>query len=197
MAGQAEELCAGIVRLAEGREPDRAAAHDVGDDRDRFYIVHRRRRSIEADIGGEWRLQPRHAFLAFEAFEQCRLLAADIGSGAVMQVKVEIPAIDVVFADELRVIGFVDGGLQYFALADEFAADIDVRDIRPHGEGGDQRALDQKVRIVAHDVPVLAGSGLGFIGIDDEIIRTAVRLLRHERPFEARREARPASSAKA
>ena len=40
--------------------------------------------AIEADIGRERRLQPRLALLAFEAFEQRRFLAADIGAGAVM-----------------------------------------------------------------------------------------------------------------
>ena len=49
--------------------------------------------AIEADIGRERRLQPRHALLAFEAFEQRGLLAADIGACAVMEIKVEIPAV--------------------------------------------------------------------------------------------------------
>ena len=47
-------------------------------------VVDRGRAAIEADIGRERRLQPRLALLAFEAFEQRRLLAADIGAGAVM-----------------------------------------------------------------------------------------------------------------
>ncbi len=38
----------------------------------------------EAHIGGEWRLQARLALFAFEAFEQRRLLAADVSAGAVM-----------------------------------------------------------------------------------------------------------------
>jgi hypothetical protein len=36
---------------------------------------------------------------------------------------------------------------------------------------GEQAALDQRVRIVAHDVAVLAGARLGFVGIDDEVMR--------------------------
>ena len=84
-----------------------------------------------------------------------------------MQVEVEIPAVDVVLADELCVIGLVDRGLQYLALADELAADIDVGGMRAHGEAREQRAFDQELRIVAHDVPVLAGAGLRFVGIDD------------------------------
>ena len=111
-----------------------AAAQNVGDDGDGLDIVDGGRRAIEPDIGGERRLQARLALLAFEAFEQRRLLAADISAGAVMQVEIEIPAVDVVLADQLGVIGLVDGRLQDLALADELAANVDVGDMRPHGE---------------------------------------------------------------
>ncbi len=57
-----------------------------------FDVVDRRRAAVEADIGRERRLQPRLALLAFEAFQQRRLLAADIGAGAVMDVDVEVVA---------------------------------------------------------------------------------------------------------
>src|SRR5262245_47777898 len=50
------------------------------------------------------------------------------------------------------------------------------------------------VRIVAQDVAVLAGAGLGLVGIDDEVGWPAVGLLGHERPFEAGREAGAAAS---
>ena len=45
--------------------------------------------------------------------------------------------------------------------------------MRAHGEGGEQRAFDQELRIVPHDVPILASAGLGFVGIDHEIVRAA------------------------
>ena len=54
------------------------------------------------------------------------------------------------------------------------------------------------MRIVAHDLPVLAGAGLGFVGIDDEIVRPRrIGGLRHERPFQAGREAGAAAAAQA
>ena len=40
-----------------------------------------------------------------------------------------------------------------------------------HGGAGQQAALDQQMRIVPHDLAVLAGAGLGFIGIHDEVVR--------------------------
>ena len=114
-----------------------------------------------------------------------------------MHDEVEIQAVDVVLADQLGVIGLIDRGLQPLALADEFAADIDVAGMRAHGAAGDQAALDQEMRIVPHDLAVLAGAGLGLVGIDHEIARPAVRLLRHERPFQPGRKSRAAAAAQA
>src|SRR2546421_9193291 len=51
------------------------------------------------------------------------------------------------------------------------------------------------MRIVAHDFAVLAGAGLGLVGIDHEIVRPLADLLGHERPFEPGREARAAAPA--
>ena len=65
---------------------------------------------------------------------------------------------------------------------------------RAHADAGEQAALDQLVRIVAEDVAVLAGAGLAFVGVDDEIARP-VACLRHERPFETGRETGAAAAA--
>jgi hypothetical protein len=59
----------------------------------------------------------------------------------------------------------------------------------PHRIGGDQATFDQMMRIVPHDLAVLARSGLRLVGIDDEIGRARVAL-GHERPLETGREAR-------
>ena len=84
------------------------------------------------------------------------------------------------------------------AFPNEFATDIDVAGVRAHREAREQAALDQEMRIVPHNLAVLAGAGLGFIGIDHEIARPSVgRFFRHERPFQTRRKARPAPAAQA
>ena len=137
-----------------------APPHDVGDDGDGLHVVDRRRAAIEAHIGRKWRLQPRHALLAFEAFQQRRLLAADVSAGPMRDDQVEIPAVDVVLADEARFVGFFHRRFERLALADILPAHIDEAGIRPHGEGGDEAALDQQVRVMPHDIPVLAGAGL-------------------------------------
>src|SRR5207342_3375622 len=101
-----------------------------------------------------------------------------------------------VLADQPRLVRLVDRGLKPFALAYEFAAHIDVTGARAHRETGDQATLDEKVRIVPHDLAILAGAGLGLVRIDDQIARAAVlALLRHERPLQPGRKSRAAAPA--
>ena len=196
MAGHAEELGARIVRTAKARKPLGPAAQDRWRDSNRFDIVHRGRAAIETGIGREWRLQARLAFLAFEAFQKGRFLAADIGPCAMVDIEIEIPAILVVLADQAGLIGFLDGRLQRLAFGDILTAQIDVAGMRAHRIGGHHAAFDQKVRIVTHDLAVLAGARLGLVCIDDKIVRTVTNLFRHEGPFEAGRKACPAPAAK-
>src|SRR5579871_4286656 len=198
MAGNAEQLGADIVWPADRRKPGRATPQNIGRDRNGLDVIDRRRAAIEADIGGEWRLQPRLALLAFEAFEQRGLLAADIGTGAMGDIEIERPAVDIVLADQLRLIGLIDRRLQMLALPDELAAHIDVTGMRAHREARKQATLDEQMRIMPHDLAVLAGAGLGLVGIDDEIAWASVLgLLGHERPLHAGRETRPAAPAQA
>src|SRR5665213_3535783 len=185
MARNAEDLGAGIVGPANAGKPISAAAQDGGRDRDAFHIIDSGGAAIEAHIGGEWRLQPRLALFAFQRFQQRGLFTTDIGTGAVMDIEIEIPAIDVVLADQLLGIGFVDRALQGFALADEFAPYINVTGVCAHREAGDQAAFHQRVGIVAHDVAILAGAWLAFVGIHHQIMRPLLHFLGHEGPFEA------------
>jgi hypothetical protein len=174
VADEHEQLGADIVRAADGGEPRGAAPQDGRRDRDRLDVVHRRRTAVEAHVRRERRLQARLALLALKAFQQRRLLAADVGAGAVVHVDVEIVAVLVALADQAGLIGLVDRQLQRLALADELAADVDVGRDRAHGETGDQATLDQRVRVVAQDLAVLAGAGLGFVGVDDQIGRATI-----------------------
>src|SRR5258705_1158490 len=84
------------------------------------------------------------------------------------------------------------------AFADKFAAHVNIAGVGAHREARKQAAFDQKMRIVPHDLAVLAGAGFGLVGIDHQIARPAVgRFLRHERPFQAGWETRPAPPAQA
>src|SRR3546814_5740625 len=129
------------------------------------------RSAVEPRPRRKWRLEARLALLALEAFEHRGLFAADIGARAAMDEDVEIIARAArVLAEEALAIGLGDGGKEVLRLADEFAADVDIRGPRAHRETSDQRALDQLVRIVADDLAILATAGFGFVGVDDEKI---------------------------
>ncbi len=114
-----------------------------------------------------------------------------------MDEDVEIPAMDIVLADQFGGIGLVDGALQRLALADEFAAHVNVSRMRAHREAGDQAAFHQSVRIVPQDVAIFAGAGFGLVGIDDQVMRPLFDFLRHEGPFQAGRKTRAAAAAQA
>src|SRR6185312_8759016 len=144
-------------------------------------------------------LQTRLAGLTFEAFEQAHFLAADIGAGAAMEIKVEIEARAArVLAEEAGRVSLLDRSLKIQRLVIEFTADIDVAGGRAHRRAREQATLDQLMRIVANDVAILAGARFGFVGVDDEIawpvaalkdqvlgaVPIAARLRAFERPVE-------------
>src|SRR2546430_5262566 len=126
MAGNAEQLRAGVVRPSNAGEPGGAAFDDVRYNGDRFHIVDRGWTAIEADVRRERGLEPGLTLLAFQAFEQRSLFAADIGTCPVMNIKLERETVDIVFADQPCFVGLIHGRLQSLALAHELAANIDV-----------------------------------------------------------------------
>ena len=199
MAADLEQLGAKVVRAADTGEPCRTATQDGRCDGNRLNVVDGGRVAIQADAGGERRLEARLALLALQAFDHRGFFAADIGAGAAVNEHVEIIARPAgVLADQLGFVGFGDGGKQHLGFADIFAADVDIGGACPHRETGDERAFDQLVRIVADDFAVLAAAGLGLVGVDDEVARAlGARRLGHERPFHAGREPCPATAAQA
>ena len=199
MALDAEDLGARVLRPAEAGEPGATAAQDGRNHRDGLDVVHRGGAAIEADRRRERRLQPGHALLALEGFDERRLFAADIRTGTAMQVEVEVPARPGrVRAEQPGLIGLVDRRLQDDSLVVVLAADVDVGGMSAHREARDQAALDQRLRIVADDVAVLAGAGLGLVAVYDEIGGAPVRRgLGHEAPLHAGREAGAATAAQA
>src|SRR5437660_12898977 len=86
-AVQLRPITAGVARVLRVRrhahrlEPFGPALDDVRDAGHRLNVVHDRWLAKRALDGGKWRLNPRPGALAFEAFDQPRLLAADVGPG--------------------------------------------------------------------------------------------------------------------
>src|SRR5690242_2372746 len=92
VARDLEELGAFVLRIADAREPFRAAAQDGRRDRDALDVVDRSRAAVEARASRERRLEARLALLALEAFEHRHFFAADVGPGAAVDEDVEIIA---------------------------------------------------------------------------------------------------------
>ena len=61
--------------------------------------------------------------------------------------------------------------------------------------GSQKHNTDQLVRVVAHDLSVLAGSWLALVGVDDEVLGPAVVRLVHEAPLHTGGEAGTAAAA--
>ena len=79
-------------------------------------------------------------------------------------------------------------GFEYFAMH------IVVTNLYPHRIAGDRHALDQQMRVIAHDVSILAGTRLAFIGIAYDVFFSIV-ILGHEAPLQARRKSRATAAA--
>ncbi len=82
------------------------------------------------------------------------------------------PEVAGVLADHSGRVRLVDRLLQLLGFAVKFASDVDVGRVRADADARQQTALDQLLRLVAQDLPVLAGSGFTLVGIDHEIMRS-------------------------
>mmetsp|Transcript_3204 Transcript_3204/g.6113 ORF Transcript_3204/g.6113 Transcript_3204/m.6113 type:complete len:562 (+) Transcript_3204:1383-3068(+) len=188
VAGDAEQLRPAVVLAPEAGEPLRPAPQDRGRHGDGLDVGDDGGAAVEPDVGREGGLQAGLAGLALQALDQPGLLAADVCPGAPADHDVELVAGAAgVVAQHPGGVRLLDRRLHGLELVVELAAAVDVGRARAHREPGDEGALDQLVRLEAHDLAVLARSRLRLVGVDDDVRRAAVRrgALGHERPLEA------------
>ncbi len=81
----------------------------------------------------------------------------------------EAGALDVV-AQKILGLGGLDGLIQPVHGQVIFAPDVDVADAGAHGVAGDGHAFQHPVGIAFHDVAVLDGAGLAFVGVADDVL---------------------------
>lgn len=175
VARDAEQLGPRVVLPAEGREPLGPAAQDGRGHGHRLDVGHRGRAAVQPDVGREGRLEARLALLALERLDEGRLLAADVGPRAVVDVQVEgDPGPADVLSEESHRVRLADGPLHGLALVDELAPNVDVPRAGPHAHPRDHGPLDQLVGLVPHDLAVLARAGLGLVGVDHDVVGAAV-----------------------
>merc|ERR1719419_1512362 len=92
-------------------------------------------------------------------------------------------------AKEPSLVGLPDSDLEVAGLVVELSSDVDVSGPSPHGAASHETALHESVRVVPHDLTVLAGAGLALVSVDHEVLGSAVTRLVHEGPLHAGREA--------
>ena len=193
----AEDRRPGALLGSERAKPVDALFDDVRNVGKGLHVVDRRRHSEGAVLRGKGRLLARLTLLALERFEQSGLFPADVGARASrhMDVVAEARAHDVVAEIPLRV-GLGDRALHLFGGIGVFAPDVDEGRRRSGRPGRDQDAFEHLMRSALEQDPVLERSGLGLVGVADQVLG-AIRVLGHERPLQARRETRASATLQA
>eukprot|EP01139_Manchomonas_bermudensis_P011216 Amastigsp_a342364_35.p2 type:complete len:301 gc:universal Amastigsp_a342364_35:929-27(-) len=185
MPADAEELGATVVGRAKARKPVAAAPPDRGRHGNGLDVRHGRGAAPGADVGGERRLEARLALLALERLDEGGLFAADVGAHPAVGVDVErVARAARVLSQEPRLVRLGNGAVERLGLAIELAAHVDVRGLGAHRKARNETPLDELVRVMTHDLAVLARPGLALVGVDDKVLGAPVVGLQHERPLE-------------
>src|SRR5262249_29958469 len=110
--------------------------------------------------------------LAFERFDQPRLLAADVSARAAMHVDfaVKARAKDVLPEEALRP-RLRECLLENLRALRKLTADVDVSEVRIDREARDHHALDELMRVLMDDVAILERPRLRLVRVADEICR--------------------------
>mmetsp|Transcript_5672 Transcript_5672/g.15056 ORF Transcript_5672/g.15056 Transcript_5672/m.15056 type:complete len:451 (+) Transcript_5672:362-1714(+) len=194
----AEQLRASVVFAAKACKPLGATAQDGRRDRDCLDVGDGRRAAVKARVRREGRLQPRLSRLPLEGLDQTGLLSADVRAAAPVDGDVKVDArAACILADEPRLVRLGDCVLQDRRFVHKLAADVNVCTGCTHCRAGEQATLNKLVRVVSHDLTVLACARLRLVGVHHQILRRCRVVLRHERPLEATWEASAATAAQA
>src|SRR5712671_3790498 len=122
-------------------------------------------------------LQARPSALPLQRLDHARLLAADVGAGAHVHrdLAVEAGTQDVP-PDQSGGARLLDGAAQDLGLGGELAADVDVGAARPDRVRADQRPLEELMRILLADQPVLERARLALVGVHAHVFLLVGRL---------------------
>merc|ERR1719474_497910 len=190
VARDVEQLGAGVPGAAHAGEPVSSPPADGGSHGDSLDVGDSGGTAEDTDVSGEWGLQAGLALLTLQALDQGGLLSADVGASTTVHKEVEVIAgATGVCSKEASVVGLSDGLLQVGGLVVELSSDVDVAGPGSHSSSSDQTALNKSVRVVPHDLAVLASSRLALVSVDHQVLGAAVVWLVHEAPLEAAGEA--------
>merc|ERR1719474_661880 len=190
VARDVEQLGAAIPGAAHAGEPVSSPPADGRSHGYSLHVGHSGGTAEDTDVSGEWGLQAGLALLTLQALDQGGLLTADVGASTTVHKEVEVIARATgVGSQEASVVGLPDGLLQVGGLVVELSSDVDVAGRQHHGGASHQAAFNQSVRVVPHDLAVLASSRLALVSVDHQVLGAAVVWLVHEAPLKAAGEA--------
>src|SRR5690242_10745229 len=139
----------------------------VEDDRHggkRNHVIDRRWLAKKSLNGRKGRLKSYFPALAFQAFEQGRLFAADISTGAEPNIYMEtLPATSDIRAQIILFFGKCHGTLESPESVRIFGAHIDITAGGSHGDSGNRHSFDQDERVALHNHAIGIGAAVTLI----------------------------------
>merc|ERR1711972_483378 len=169
VARDVEQLGAGVPGAAHAGKPVSSPPADGRSHGDSLDVGDSGGTAEDTDVSGEWGLQAGLALLTLQALDQGGLFPADVGASTTVHKEVEVRATGV-GSKEASVVGLSDGLLQVGGLVVELSSDVDVAGPGSHGGASDQAAFNQSVRVVSHDLAILASSRLALVSIDHQVL---------------------------
>ena len=119
-------------------------------------------------------LAARHAAVALDRGRERRRLAADEGAGALVDAQVEVPAgAEDVVAEQAALARLLEGVTQAGDGERVLVAHVDEALVGADGEGGDEHALDHRVRVVLEDGAVHERAGVALVAVADDVLALA------------------------
>jgi hypothetical protein len=177
MTGDGEKLGTGVALATEAGEPVASSSANGGSNSNGLDVGNGRRASEKTNSSGERGLETGLSGLALERLDEGSLLTADVGTHSAVDVDVEVVSGAAgVLSDETGLVGLLNGALKDGGLVVELATDVDVGSGSVHGASSNETALNELVGVLAHDLAVLACSGLTLIGVDNEVAGLGVVL---------------------
>ena len=127
MTRDTEQLGTGVAGATESSEPLASTSQDGGGNGDSLDVGNGGGATEETDISGEWGLQARLSSLTLDRLDQGGLLTADIGTGATVNVHIEIISRTAsVLSDQSGLVSLINGDLEVRSLVVELSTNINV-----------------------------------------------------------------------
>ena len=196
---EADELRAGGRAVgAEGAVGVGAAGGDEGDVAERLDVVDDGRHAVDAALGRERRARRDRAAQALQAGEQRRLLADDVGAGALDDGHVEgEAAAEDVGAEQALLAGPRGRGLERGLESGYSERHEDEAVLGADRVAREGQALEQQLRVALHQVLVDVGARVALVAVGDDELLVALGGARRSAHLVPGREAGAAAAADA